>query len=118
MNLGMASIAKRAVRSVEVAEGAWDQFHQNGIPSWLDVRIGWFIGSGSKISGVLQEWLAKTLARGSALLICQRVLATNVGSEIPNVWKIDRPSILIATSVWKLSGVGSILVRKPLIWHS
>jgi hypothetical protein len=118
VNLELASIAEAAIGGVVIADGARRYFHQNGIPSWLGIWVGSKIGAGSKISGVLQEWLAQTLARGSALLICQRVLATNIGSEIPNVWKIDRPSILIATSVWKLSGVGSTLVLKPLTWHS
>ena len=114
MNLALASIAEAAVGGVMVAEVAWRDFHQNGIPSWVDWRVGSKIGAGSKISGVLQLWLAKTFARGSALLMCQRVLATKVGSVIPNVWKMERPSILIATSVAKLSGFGSTLVLKPL----
>ena len=118
VNLGLASIAEAAIGGVVIADGARRYFHQNGIPSWLGIRVGSKIGAGSKISGVWQEWLAKTLAPESALFICQRVLATNVGSVIPNVWKIDRPSTLIATSVWKLSGFGSTLVRKPLTWHS
>ena len=34
VNLGMASIAETAIGGVVVAEGAWRDFHQNGIPSW------------------------------------------------------------------------------------
>ena len=64
VNLVLASIADAAIGGVVVAEGAWRDFHQNGIPSWLDCRIGMEIGAGSKISGVWQEWLAKTLDRG------------------------------------------------------
>ena len=118
MDLALASVAEAAVGGVVIAEGAWRDFHQNGIPSWLGVLVGSKIGAGSKISGVLQLWLAKTLVLGSDWLMCQRVLAIKVGSVIPNVWKILRPSILIATSDWKLSGFGSTLVLKPLTWHS
>ena len=40
VNLGMASIAETAVGGVMIAEGAWREIHQNGIPSWVDWRVG------------------------------------------------------------------------------
>ena len=54
MDLALASVAEAAVGGVVIAEGAWRDFHQNGIPSWLGVLVGSKIGVGSKISGVLQ----------------------------------------------------------------
>ena len=40
VNLALASIAETAVGGVMVAEGAWREIHQNGIPSWVDWRVG------------------------------------------------------------------------------
>jgi hypothetical protein len=50
--------------------------------------------------------------------MCQVVLGINVELLISTVWKILRPSNLIANSSDKLSGFGSTFVFQPLMWHS
>ena len=117
MDARLASLAHSKNAGFVVAKGASGHFHQNGIPSLLG-RVGFSeSGAGSKSAGVWQLCSGKTLV-SPTWAICHAVLVTRIGSAVPRVWKMVRPSTLIANSSAKLSGVGSTFLRHPLTWHS
>jgi hypothetical protein len=111
MDPALASVTDPSI-GVEVTDVARLKIHQNATPSVADCGRS-KSGIGSKISGVEQSWLGKTLVSGSASLMCQRDRMTIVGSTCPMLWKMVLPFIRIFNSSAKLSGFGSSLLRNP-----